>query len=328
MIYDTERAESALRLLESADTRDGKPFDESKSMDNAEHIPMYYWPAEKENEDLMVLVHRGDGPWGMHRHDYFVFNFIYRGMIHATVNGRQRLLEEGDICILQPGSAHNLSVCPDGEDGILLSIAAKQEYMYRSFLPLVSQSPVFLDFFIKCMDNSHAQQTIELRDGCSDVIRRLLDAIMIEAAERQEAYRKMLACLFASVLIQLARGHRQETNEQEAERHLSVEPVLEYMAENYVTLTLAKTAEHFNYNPSYLSSVLNKKTGKSFNALLKEFKLERARQLLTQTDIPVSAVAAMVGYPHLGNFHKLFKAAFGVTPNEFRRQSGGKATES
>ena len=209
----------------------------------------------------------------------------------------------------------------------MICIAAKTEFMFRSFLPLISASPVFMAFFTECMDSRASKQPIEFSEGYSDAIRSLLDVMMVEAAERRESYANMLECLFASALILLARSREAALEADKPAKRISVEPIMEYIASNYATLTLAQAASHFNYSPSYLSSVLHKRTGRSFNAIVKEFKLERARKLLAQTDMPVNLVATAAGYPHLGNFHKVFKAAFGVTPNEFRRSAAAQRQE-
>ncbi|HUJ12452.1 MAG TPA: AraC family transcriptional regulator [Thermoanaerobaculia bacterium] len=47
-------------------------------------------------------------------------------------------------------------------------------------------------------------------------------------------------------------------------------------------------------------------------------RLERARQLLIQTDEPVTAVCLSVGFESLGSFSTLFKRTFGLSPREVR----------
>jgi two-component system response regulator YesN len=53
--------------------------------------------------------------------------------------------------------------------------------------------------------------------------------------------------------------------------------------------------------------------------------MERAGSLLTTTDMAVEQVAFLCGYEHLGNFYRVFKAHFGVTPGVYGRGGGDGA---
>ncbi|HWN97453.1 MAG TPA: helix-turn-helix transcriptional regulator, partial [Methylomirabilota bacterium] len=50
-----------------------------------------------------------------------------------------------------------------------------------------------------------------------------------------------------------------------------------------------------------------------------ELRLEKARQLLADTDEKISVVAHQSGYRHLGFFNAMFKKKFNLTPSEWRR---------
>ena len=56
-----------------------------------------------------------------------------------------------------------------------------------------------------------------------------------------------------------------------------------------------------------------------------ELRLQRARQLLTDSDAKIINVAYDSGYRHLGLFNAMFKKRFGVTPSEWRRSRSGGA---
>ena len=51
-----------------------------------------------------------------------------------------------------------------------------------------------------------------------------------------------------------------------------------------------------------------------------ELRLQRARQLLGDSDAKIINVAYDSGYRHLGLFNAMFKKRFGVTPSEWRRK--------
>jgi LacI family transcriptional regulator len=54
---------------------------------------------------------------------------------------------------------------------------------------------------------------------------------------------------------------------------------------------------------------------------IRRVHLERARQLLVETDMPLSQVAEMAGFASQAYFSDLFRRQLGVTPNQYRRKN-------
>lgn len=50
-------------------------------------------------------------------------------------------------------------------------------------------------------------------------------------------------------------------------------------------------------------------------------RLNRAKQLLAETDLPLALIAEKVGLEHVEHFSRIFKQRLGVTPSDFRSQS-------
>lgn len=63
-------------------------------------------------------------------------------------------------------------------------------------------------------------------------------------------------------------------------------------------------------------------TGHSPKYDIMRFRLNRAKQLLTGSDSSLAYIAAKIGYAHVEYFNRLFKKKFGMTPSQFRDQSG------
>ncbi|MGO4269214.1 helix-turn-helix transcriptional regulator, partial [Paenibacillus sp. TAF58] len=73
-------------------------------------------------------------------------------------------------------------------------------------------------------------------------------------------------------------------------------------------------------NPAYLSRWFKKETGRALSDYVLEAKMEKAKQLLTETNMKVSSVVESLGYTHLSHFAKIFKKSVGLAPHEYRKQ--------
>jgi len=82
---------------------------------------------------------------------------------------------------------------------------------------------------------------------------------------------------------------------------------------------LRDVAEQVHLNPSYFSSLFKEKTNLTFSEYVTRSRVQRAKQLLLNTDMPVSAIAEEAGYQTVKYFTTLFKEYEGMTPSQFRK---------
>ena len=76
-------------------------------------------------------------------------------------------------------------------------------------------------------------------------------------------------------------------------------------------------------NPDYISRMFRREMGVSLKEFIVGEKMKAARDLLTQTALPVSAVALRVGYGNFSHFSHIYKKVMGVSPAEERREGRG-----
>lgn len=69
--------------------------------------------------------------------------------------------------------------------------------------------------------------------------------------------------------------------------------------------------------PEYLGNLFAKETGITFSNYLRQVRMEKAKELLTGTDMKIYEVACAVGYPDQKYFSKVFKEYVGVSAKQF-----------
>lgn len=77
-------------------------------------------------------------------------------------------------------------------------------------------------------------------------------------------------------------------------------------------------AGKLNLSPNYLSDLLRNLTGRNARQHIQDAVVEKAKELLSTTNLSVSEIAFRIGFEHSQSFSKLFKAKVEVTPLEYR----------
>ena len=68
----------------------------------------------------------------------------------------------------------------------------------------------------------------------------------------------------------------------------------------------------------YFSKMFKESTGENFIEYLTNVRIEKAKELLNNTDYSMKEIGIMVGYADPNYFSRTFKKNVGVTPTEYR----------
>lgn len=104
----------------------------------------------------------------------------------------------------------------------------------------------------------------------------------------------------------------------------SISPVilklLEYIENNYKQdLNLKEISDKLNINAIYLGQLFQRETGTLFSDYINNFRVNKAKKLLSDTTLKASEIGILVGYTNKNYFYRKFKNIAGVTPSEWRK---------
>lgn len=101
-----------------------------------------------------------------------------------------------------------------------------------------------------------------------------------------------------------------------------------WLGEHYMEedLSLDKAARETGIHPRRISGLLREAGGQTFPGYVNTLRVEQAKRLLRETDRTASEVSIAVGIANIQRFHRLFKAATGKTPLEWRSQADQRDT--
>ena len=152
------------------------------------------------------------------------------------------------------------------------------------------------------------KRTEEFMEDYNDSLRSFMNLKNMKAIE------EYFHGFFESVLAFLneRRGSKDE---------LIVKKVIKLIDKRYMECISLKTiAAEVYLSPNYLGNIFKKFTGKTFNVYLCEYRMEKAKLLLSKANKKVSNVAQEVGIPNTSYFCMVFKNTFGIAPGEFHER--------
>lgn len=96
--------------------------------------------------------------------------------------------------------------------------------------------------------------------------------------------------------------------------------IADYIAESYAEpITLTVLADHFYASVYHLQRTFKRVKGVTPLTFLQQTRVDAAKRLLIETDMPVALIGARVGIGNAAHFATLFQKKTGLTPTEYRQ---------
>ncbi|MBQ9119830.1 MAG: helix-turn-helix transcriptional regulator [Lachnospiraceae bacterium] len=126
-------------------------------------------------------------------------------------------------------------------------------------------------------------------------------------------------------LLEFYRIMDHKTNKGRSDRNRILLPVLDYIDEHFRSdFPLTVLAEQAGISSQHLCRVFKETMNMRPNEYLTQRRLQEAKRLLQQNELPISEIAIQSGFPNAGYFSTVFKRSEGLTPQEYKLHIGLK----
>ncbi|MDR4946137.1 response regulator transcription factor [Neobacillus cucumis] len=103
------------------------------------------------------------------------------------------------------------------------------------------------------------------------------------------------------------------------EQHNPIQVAKEWIKDNLGdNISIKKIAQQVYMNPNYFCDYFKNQTGETILDYVTSARLEKAKELLENTDLKIYDISLSVGYQDTKYFSRLFKQWIGQTPSQFR----------
>lgn len=248
--------------------------------------------------------------------------FVESGSIYIGEDNEHYTVASGDCLILLPDRHHYSTAECDADTayywlhfqslGSWKQLSAAEENRLKTSAP---EAPVFLPTMTTTVFEQLIPQYAHLPQSgkMSELLNELasLGKLLHLPGTR---FRQQL--LFQEALRLMAESTSHESLSAQA---ICAERAAAYLREHYKEeVTVPALGESINFHPVYIARCMQKTFGCSPAAYLLRYRLERAKQLLLQTDLSIARVAEEVGFNQAAYFTSCFVKHEGLSPRKYR----------
>ena len=271
------------------------------------HEHFYVKRSERESLVQPELIYTGlleDAPnWFniQHSHDFCEILYVAGGAGEAILEGKKFRLAPGDLVVVNPGTLHEER--SDAKAPLRLIFLAIRDFAVPG-LPAGCLS----------QEKYRVLSCGEYRYKMDIYLRELLQ----ETTSQIEFYQEISQGLVSALLVLVMRLIRINP-EDEAALSQECQKIKEYLDQNFTSpITLDSLSETVYISKHYLSHLFKEQTGVSPIKYLTSKRMEKACELLSETELPVSEVSKAVGYENPLYFSQVFKRIYGISPVKYR----------
>ncbi len=146
----------------------------------------------------------------------------------------------------------------------------------------------------------------------------------IQAAEEQKSGFQQLLASIVEMLLGLAYYHDRNHGFAESGISEKIDTAKMMIAENHSTIDVKEIADQLFMSYSNFRKVFKKYTGFSPAHYIQDIRMNKARELLTNSDMTLKELAMNQGFDNYEYFLTAFRKKFGMSPSEYRAFTRGK----
>lgn len=255
-----------------------------------------------------------------HRHNYIEIMYMCSGQTVHRIGEREVTVGQGELLFLNQRCAHE--IYPAGEGDIGINFIVLPEF-FDVALSMLGAGSLLGDFVINGLRGAAgAPEYLHFRvQGAlpvQNLVENMVWSLVYRKGESQRLNQVTMGLLFLQLLEHTDSIERGDRNQYE---NSLVMGALKYIEENYRDASLGEYAGRCHQPLYRMSRLIRRSTGENFQELLLRQRLERAKELLLVTALPVEDIIRAVGYDNTSYFYRAFRQRTGMSPRQFRARA-------
>jgi len=157
--------------------------------------------------------------------------------------------------------------------------------------------------------------TERLAETCHRIAEQPFDAQEMEDIASLEDLHAYLAEKIHRLALRMAEQAGEPTT------HPEINKIIAYIHQHYdQDITVKMMARYVVMSENYVSALFRKKTGKNLIGYLHEVRINKAKEYIENTDLPIHEIGRLVGFVNDNYFIRIFKRHTKLTPSQYRER--------
>ena len=235
----------------------------------------------------------------------FTFHFVMQGKGYLKHNDSVQTIGPGKCFIINPGM--NASYYPDYQNPwayVWLEIGGEFVKKIVSKIDFISNN-----YVIK----------IKQIDQINQAFAHIFNEAEMELNQSAELLR-VNAYIYIILSILIKEHCIEDAPSGVLKQESQIKKVRQYLDVNYAnpSVSIAKVAEHFYFNPAYMSRAFKNIVGISPKKYIIQLRMRRAVELLKNNSFSINQIANALGYENQFYFSKEFRDYYGTQPSKYK----------
>lgn len=234
---------------------------------------------------------------------------ITSGIGSICTNNIELPVKKGDIYVNFPYDLHKI-------------VSDKDNPLEYDFFAFRTDNKEFNDDFTRI---SHEYMPSNMRIIHDGKIEELVRSVLYELKNTNLYSYEIMSSMCEQLIIRLIRAFSPSCEEFENSDKVKNADTICYQAMTYIDAhiftmkSLTEVTEAVRYNYSYLSGLFKKITGQTLLEYYRIRRLQIAKRLISEDIASITEISEMLNYSSVYSFSRAFKAQFGVSPNQYRK---------
>ncbi len=254
-----------------------------------------------QGNQTLRLSYRQQLDYPPHLHNALEIILLTAGQATA-IYGEQRIhLQAGDLFIVFPNQVHGYENSQHAEAYVL--IAPTLPYLDAFYGNIAQKQPVYPVLSPQQWASADTQHLLQMAHADKNTC-------------DQKVMQGYLLVLLGKLLplLELRETDPGDTN--------AICRLLLFLNEHYTDpLSRQDIAQAVGYHQSYISHIFSSVLHTTLTSYITALRLDEARRLLTDTNLPVSRIAVSLGFGSLRSFNRVFSRQVGTTPTAYRKNN-------
>lgn len=271
----------------------------------------------EEGKLIAVRTHTRFVHFPSHRHNFIEVLYVCEGSLINIIGGKQVVIEAGELLFLNQFTRHE--ILPAGKNDIAINFMILPEFFDVAYT-MAGSNNILADFLVHVLrQNEEKGEYLHFRVAevlqIQNLLENMIYSLVTGKGDQNRINQTTMGLIFLYLLDSVQYAEMRVPNQYE---NMIAMTTLDYIEQNYKTATLTELCVKLHLPMHVLSKMIKKNTGFNFKELLQRKRMNKAIELMCETELPISDIIAAVGYENGSYFHRVFREKYHVTPRAFR----------